>query len=134
VVECLRGGLTPWRIRPASYGVECISLSYVEPCECKNVVGNGDKGDCCVVIHQHEYTFSSLLPYPLIFALLLLLLRSPVDLGNKSKNFGRELWVIALKGTKQEDIFLDKTRKLLNINTHAYTYADTHVVILDSVI
>jgi len=64
--------------------------SYV-PCECKNVVGNGDKGDCCVVIHQHEYTFSSLLPYPLIFALLLLLLRSPVDLGNKSKNFGREL-------------------------------------------
>lgn len=37
----------------------CVCVCSYVPCECTNVVGNGDKGDCCVVIHHDEYTFSS---------------------------------------------------------------------------
>lgn len=65
---------------------------------------------------------------------ILLLLRSPIDSGTNPRNLEENYVSYNGKIQNMKIFFCDKIMKPLNIDTHAYKYADTHVCILDSVI
>ena len=93
------------------------------------VDGNGDKGGSVVIGHHDEYTFSSSL------LKVVRLLRSPIDLGTNPRTLEENYLSYNGKIQNVKIFLLWQDYKAFKYRyTCIYTYADTHVGILDSVI